>query len=282
MGNRNPVLELQNAVRKSVCNGSLKKDYPLLLEQCRKDGISSYILNLFIVTAQAKLKNSTGDYVKYHPKELEKDSIETEKIKFVEKIPLRYRAYKILFFSLLFVIVALWIGRSCGCTDNQGGEVAFGSTSDSAQSANSSNDNSSEKEQKKDSVVKFAKRTDGGYVKPPVNNVRGEERRGIESDSKVTAGESVVNTSESSKKGSYVGTPKSKDELFEEAKRNNNYSTMKTLADQGYVKAYLPLAQHYFKNTKTHSQAEKYALKAQQAGVTGADKILEELELLDY
>lgn len=112
MENRNPVLELQNAVRKSVCNGSLKRDYPILLEQCRKDGISSYILNLFIVTAQAKLKNPTETYVKYHhPKELEREPVEIEKIKFVEKIPLKYRVYKILFFSLLFVIVVLWTGR---------------------------------------------------------------------------------------------------------------------------------------------------------------------------
>lgn len=121
------IIELRDAVWESACNRTLKKDYPLLLSLCRDAGISTYTLNLFIVTAQTKLKNPTGDYVKYHPKKLEKDSIEIEKIKFVEKIPLRYRAYKILFFSLLFVIVALWIGRET---------TMFGSKSISTEAAN--------------------------------------------------------------------------------------------------------------------------------------------------
>ena len=112
------IIELRDAVWESACNRTLKKDYPLLLSLCRDAGISTYTLNLFIVTAQTKLKNPTETYVKYHPKELEREPVEIEKIKFVEKIPLRYRVYKILFFSLLFVIVALWICKGCGRADN--------------------------------------------------------------------------------------------------------------------------------------------------------------------
>lgn len=294
MENRNPVLELQNAVWKSVCNGSLKKDYPLLLEQCRKDGISSYILNLFIVTAQAKLKNPTETYVKYHhPKELEREPVEIEKIKFVEKIPLKYRVYKILFFSLLFVIVVLWVMRSCESIGNQGNEVTvnFAQQKESVQSStNSLKDDSTVNEQNIDSSAKSVIRENGGYVTDESKQIlqlsvdKVKEEPAKIGRRKKTVRESVANTSENSKKKPVgkIHHIKSKDELFKEAKRNKDYSTIKTLADQGYVKAYVPLAQYYLKSTKTHGQARKYALKAQQAGVVGADKILEELELLDY
>lgn len=294
MENRNPVLELQNAVRKSVCNGSLKRDYPILLEQCRKDGISSYILNLFIVTAQAKLKNPTETYVKYHhPKELEREPVEIEKIKFVEKIPLKYRVYKILFFSLLFVIVVLWVVRSCGGTDNQGSEVTASPTQqkESVQSStNSLNDDSTVNEQNIGGSAKPVIRENGGYV---IDESKQAHRLSVDSvkedftktkREKKAVRESVANMSENSKNKPVgkIHHVKSKDELFKEAMRNRDYSTMKMLADQGYVKAYVPLAQYYLKNTKNHGQAKEYALKAQQAGVAGADKILKDLELLDY
>ena len=61
------IIELRDAVWESACNRTLKKDYPLLLSLCRDAGISTYTLNLFIVTAQTKLKNPTVAYTTVPP-----------------------------------------------------------------------------------------------------------------------------------------------------------------------------------------------------------------------
>lgn len=74
----------------------------------------------------------------------------------------------------------------------------------------------------------------------------------------------------------------SRAERFLSAKRTNDWSEMRKLADEGYRNAYMPLAQHYLKNTSQHKLAYKYANMAKNAGVYGADSILKKLELLDY
>ena len=71
-------------------------------------------------------------------------------------------------------------------------------------------------------------------------------------------------------------------ERFNQAKKNNDWSSMQKLADEGYSPAYMPLAKHYRNNPKQHGLAKKYALKAKKVGNSGADEILKYLEDLDY
>lgn len=73
-----------------------------------------------------------------------------------------------------------------------------------------------------------------------------------------------------------------KDELFKEAKRNNDYRAIENLAKQGYKPSYIYLAKHYLKNPATHNLAYKYAQSAKKAGVKEADEILKTLELYDF
>lgn len=71
-------------------------------------------------------------------------------------------------------------------------------------------------------------------------------------------------------------------ERFDNAKRVNDWNSMRSLADEGYPPAYLPLAKHYMKNPQQHGLAKKYAEKAKRAGVAGAIDIINELLILDY
>ncbi|MBQ0018946.1 MAG: TIR domain-containing protein [Bacteroidales bacterium] len=78
-------------------------------------------------------------------------------------------------------------------------------------------------------------------------------------------------------------TPKlSKDERFQLASKSNDWKSMRQLADEGYSRAYLPLAKHYIKNASQHDLANKYALKALKAGYSEANDVLNELKELDY
>ena len=79
-----------------------------------------------------------------------------------------------------------------------------------------------------------------------------------------------------------VAKPLSQKERFNNAKKSNDWESMRKLADEGYSPAYLPLARHYMKNSRQHGLAKKYAEKAQRAGLSGAKEILNELEDLDF
>lgn len=71
-------------------------------------------------------------------------------------------------------------------------------------------------------------------------------------------------------------------ERFRRAQKDNDWKSMKDLADEGYAPAYVPLAKHYKSNPKQHGLAKQYALKAKKAGISGADEILNYLEDLDF
>ena len=64
--------------------------------------------------------------------------------------------------------------------------------------------------------------------------------------------------------------------------QEGDYSTVKKLADSGYSPAYLPLAKHYLQTPSTHNQADKYAQKAKQAGIKGAQSVIDDLEALGF
>ena len=173
-----------------------------------------------------------------------------------------------MFLSLLLVIVALWTGRSCGCTGNQRSEAADSKETDSTPKDDSIEESREDVASDSSTGCQFT-----AYGQKAAKETTAEIKY---------TKQHVTDGAENSNNNSGVKAPKSKDELFKEAKENNDYLTMKALADQGYVKAYIPLAQHYLKNKNTHGQAKEYAEKAQQASVPGANEILEELELLDY
>ncbi len=79
-----------------------------------------------------------------------------------------------------------------------------------------------------------------------------------------------------------VAKPLSPKERFDNAKRTNDWNSMRQLADEGYSPAYLPLAKHYMDDSKQHVLAKKYAKKAKQKGISAANDILKELEELDF
>lgn len=83
-------------------------------------------------------------------------------------------------------------------------------------------------------------------------------------------------------KSDYVVKKESEEELYNKAMNNNDWALLKKLADKGYVLAYLPLAKHYLKDSRTHDLAYRYAKKAQQNGQKGAEAILDTLKLYDY
>lgn len=74
----------------------------------------------------------------------------------------------------------------------------------------------------------------------------------------------------------------SKNEILKKAIARNDFKEIQRLADAGYSPAYIILARHYLKNSTTHHLAKKYATLAKQAGVKGADEVLETLKLYDY
>jgi len=59
----------------------------------------------------------------------------------------------------------------------------------------------------------------------------------------------------------------SKKERFLEAQKNNDWISMKKLADEGDADACVSLAKHYLDAASTHPLAEKYAKKAQKLGL---------------
>lgn len=69
---------------------------------------------------------------------------------------------------------------------------------------------------------------------------------------------------------------------LQKALKKGDYSTVKKLADSGYVPAYLPLAKYYLKSPLTHQEADKYAKKAKRAGVNEAQKVIDDLQALGF
>ncbi len=109
-------------------------------------------------------------------------------------------------------------------------------------------------------------------------------RKGIK-DGKSVSGTSLVITKNQSNETKPTATEKevpTQAERLRLAKKNSDWSSMKKLADEGYLPAYVPLAKHYKSNPKQHGLAKKYALKAKNAGINEADSILKYLEKLDY
>ena len=66
------------------------------------------------------------------------------------------------------------------------------------------------------------------------------------------------------------------------ALQQNDYTTVKNLADKGYAPAYVPLAKHYLKSPSTHDQADKYAKKAKSAGIKEGQNIIDDLDALGF
>ena len=71
-------------------------------------------------------------------------------------------------------------------------------------------------------------------------------------------------------------------ERFDNAKKAQDWNSMRQLADEGYSPAYIPLARHYMNNPRQHGLAKKYAEKAKRTGISGATEILNKLEILDF
>lgn len=74
----------------------------------------------------------------------------------------------------------------------------------------------------------------------------------------------------------------SQEQRLQSALKAGNYSLVRQMADNGYSPAYLPLAKHYLKTPSTHNLADKYARKAKNAGIKGANGVIEDLEALGY
>ena len=74
----------------------------------------------------------------------------------------------------------------------------------------------------------------------------------------------------------------SKKERYVIAKKNNDWTDMRKLADEGYSPAYIPLATHYLNRPSTHHLADKYAQKAKELGIPDADTIIKQLKDYDY
>ena len=74
----------------------------------------------------------------------------------------------------------------------------------------------------------------------------------------------------------------SQEQKLQSALKAGNYPLVRQMADNGYVPAYLPLAKHYLKTPSTHNLADKYARKAKNAGIKGANSVIEDLAALGY
>lgn len=66
------------------------------------------------------------------------------------------------------------------------------------------------------------------------------------------------------------------------ALQSGDYITVKRLADQGYVPAYVPLAKYFLETPSTHNLADKYAKKAKSAGVKEAQSVISSLQDFGY
>lgn len=75
---------------------------------------------------------------------------------------------------------------------------------------------------------------------------------------------------------------KTDDEKYSIAINNGDWQTVRELADNGYVKAYIPLANHYLKNPSTHHLADKYAQKAKLTYPSEANEIIGFLRASGY
>ena len=67
-----------------------------------------------------------------------------------------------------------------------------------------------------------------------------------------------------------------KEEQFRNARKNEDWNSLKKLGEEGYTPAYGILARHYM-NNKKYELAHEYAQKAKNAGISEGDTILKEL-----
>lgn len=72
-----------------------------------------------------------------------------------------------------------------------------------------------------------------------------------------------------------------KEEQFRNARKNEDWNSLKKLGEEGYTPAYGILARHYM-NNKKYELAHEYAQKAKNAGISEGDTILKELDDLDF
>lgn len=93
-------------------------------------------------------------------------------------------------------------------------------------------------------------------------------------ESQLSSGQSAVQT--------VTNVAVSDEQKFKAAIRDNNWADLKTLADKGYSKAYIPLAKHYLRSSSTHKQAEIYALKAVSIDKVEAKNIIDILDSYGY
>lgn len=79
------------------------------------------------------------------------------------------------------------------------------------------------------------------------------------------------------------GTEQSNDDKFDKAVASNDVSTLRQLANKGYVKAYSKLAKIYM-SQNNYSSADAYARQALRSniGKSEASKVIEALDLLGY
>lgn len=103
-------------------------------------------------------------------------------------------------------------------------------------------------------------------------------------DSLTIQEDSILNQDKGSQTDKMQSKKKEKltqEERFQRAMQSKDWNSLRKMADRGYTDAYGPLARHYM-NDQQYDEANKYAQKAKKAGSSEGEKILKELERLDY
>lgn len=117
------------------------------------------------------------------------------------------------------------------------------------------------------------------------------EKRELKTEIQATKGESVQLQPDKTNVDAHLASAKNKTQVevkvdanktYEIAIKKKDYNTLRKLADDGYSKAYIPLAKHYLKQSSTHNLADKYAQKAHKVGIKEAEEIINTLTLYGY
>ena len=117
--------------------------------------------------------------------------------------------------------------------------------------------------------------SDAGKATPKSTSTKVDSQKG----SKSTTGTTTKKSSSTQTPTQSVDTDATK---LKSAIQQNDYTTVKNLADKGYAPAYVPLAKHYLKSPTTHDLADKYAKKAKTAGIKEAQNIIDDLDALGF
>lgn len=106
------IHDISLSVYESVKSGKLVNDYPDLLKECKKLGISSYILQVLIKKAQTAIKGSEDfghiDYTLFIQNEIEKKTKKVDS-KIVEKIVYKEKLVKRKVWPFWLIIILLFI-----------------------------------------------------------------------------------------------------------------------------------------------------------------------------